>query len=153
MVGLGLVVGLGLAEADVGVVTGAVEVTRGAAGPLTDALMLGRVSRARAALRPPKVSSVTLTAATTHTATAMVATAAPGLARMLSQRARLIACANIADIANHLDPARRTTRRRYATASSAVAEQRLNTCSRSSAGSGASGSRRERAAGRRAPLP
>ena len=55
------------------------------------------------------MSSVTLTAATTHTATAVVAIAAPGLARMLFQLTRLIACENIA---NHVDSARRTTRRR-----------------------------------------
>ena len=54
------------------------------------------------------VSSAMLTAAT-HTATAVVAIAAPGLARMLSQLTRLIACENIA---NHVDSARRTTRRR-----------------------------------------
>jgi hypothetical protein len=52
---------------------------------------------------------VTLTAAATHTATAVVAIAAPGLARMLSQLTRLIACENIVD---HVDSARRTTRRR-----------------------------------------
>ena len=55
------------------------------------------------------MSSVTLTAATTHTATAVVAIAAPGLARMLPQLTRLIACENIAA---HVDSARRTTRRR-----------------------------------------
>jgi hypothetical protein len=31
---------------------------------------------------------------------------------MLAQRARLIACANTANIADHVDAARRTTRRR-----------------------------------------
>jgi hypothetical protein len=50
-----------------------------------------------------------LTAATIQTATAVVAIAAPGLARMLSQLAHLIACENIA---NDVDCARRTTRRR-----------------------------------------
>jgi len=96
----------------VGTVMGAVAVARGAAVLLTDGLTLGRTSRARAALKPAKANSVTLTAATTHTATAVVATAGPGLARMLAQLARLIACANIANIANHVDSARRTTRRR-----------------------------------------
>jgi hypothetical protein len=55
------------------------------------------------------VSSVALTAATTHTATAVVAIAAPGLARMLFQLTRLMACEKIV---NHVDSARRTTRRR-----------------------------------------
>ena len=55
------------------------------------------------------MSSSTLTAATTHTATAVVAIAAPGLARMLPQLTRLIACENGAA---HFDSARRTTRRR-----------------------------------------
>ena len=53
------------------------------------------------------MSNVAHTAATTHTATAVVAIAAPGLARMLSQLTHLIACENIA---NHVDSARRTTR-------------------------------------------
>jgi hypothetical protein len=56
-----------------------------------------------------KVSSRTLTAAATHTATAVVATAGPGLARMLSQLIRLIASEKGT---NHVDFARRTTRRR-----------------------------------------
>ena len=55
------------------------------------------------------MSSVTLTAATTHTATAVVAIATPGWARMLSQLTRLIARENRA---NHIDSARRATRRR-----------------------------------------
>ena len=96
------------------------------------------------------MSNVALTAATTHIATATAATATPGLARMLLQLACLIARENRA---NHIHSARRTTRRRYATASSAVEVQRLRTCSRSSWGSGASGSRRENAAGRIAPHP
>lgn len=66
-------------------------------------------TRACAACEPPKVTSSTLTAATTHTATAIVAIAAPGLARMLPQLTRLIARENRAA---HLDSARRTTRRR-----------------------------------------
>ena len=64
---------------------------------------------ARAAWEPAKVSSRTPTAATTHAATAVVAIAAPGLARMLFQLTRLIACENLAA---HVDSARRTTRRR-----------------------------------------
>jgi len=47
--GDGVKVGTGLAEADVGGVRGAVAVTTGAAGLLTDALTLGRISRGRAA--------------------------------------------------------------------------------------------------------
>ena len=74
----------------------------------------------------------------------------PGLARMLLQLARLIARENRA---NQILFARRTTRRRYATASSAVDVQSLRTCSRSSWGSGAGGNRRENAAGRMAPQP
>jgi hypothetical protein len=106
-------VGTGFAEAGVGVVSGVVAVTTGAAGLLTDALMLGRISRLRAAeLRPANATSVTVTAATTQTAIAVAAIADPGLARMLAQLARLIACRNIANVANHVDSARRTTRRR-----------------------------------------
>ena len=105
---------------------------------------------ASAAREPVKVSSVTLTAATTHTATAAAAIATPGLARMLLQLAFLIP----REIrANHTRFARRDTRWRYATASSAVEVQSLRTCSRSSWGSGASGNRRKNAAGRMAPHP
>lgn len=96
------------------------------------------------------MSIMTLTAATTHSATATAAIATPGLARMLFQLTCLIACENRA---THIDSACRTTRRRYATASSAVEVQRLRACSRSFGGSGASGSRRENAAGRIAPHP
>ncbi len=96
------------------------------------------------------MSNVTLTAATTHATTAVVAIAGPGLARMLSQLTHLIACENIV---NHVDSARRTTRWRYATASSSVEKQQLMTCCRSSGGSGASGSRAERAVGRSPPRP
>ena len=141
----------GLAEAGVGAVMGATGVMAGAAGLLAEVLVLGRVSRARATWVPAKVSSRTLTATTAHTATAAVAIAAPGLARMLSQLVSLTARENSVNIANHFDSARLTTRWRYATASSAVEEQRLKTCHRSSGGSGASGSRPVRAAGRRAP--
>ncbi len=102
----------GPAEADVGAVRGAIEVMACAAGLLPEVLELGRVSRARATWELAKMSDVTLTAATTHTATAMVAIAVPGLARMLSQLARLIACETSANIANHVDSAWRTTRRR-----------------------------------------
>jgi hypothetical protein len=93
---------------------------------------------------------MTLTAATTHTATAATAIARPGWARMRLQLTCLIARENRA---NHIRSACRTARRRYATASSAVDVQRLSTCTRSSSGSGASGSRRENAAGRIAPHP
>ena len=96
------------------------------------------------------MSNVAVTAATTHIATATAATATPGLARMLLQLACLIARENRA---NHIHSARRTIRRRYATASSAVEVQKLRTCSRSSWGSGANGNRRENAAGRIAPHP
>ena len=64
---------------------------------------------ARAAWEPAKVSSRTPTAATTHAATAVVAIAAPGLARTLFQLTCLTACASLAA---HVDSARRTTRRR-----------------------------------------
>ena len=70
---------------------------------------VGWVAWAYAVCEPAKVSSVTLTAATTHTATAIVAIAAPGLARMLSQLTHLIARENSAA---QVDSARRTTRRR-----------------------------------------
>jgi hypothetical protein len=50
------------------------------------------------------VSSVTLTAATAHAATATAAIAIPGLARTLAQLRCLIADVNAA---NHLDSARR----------------------------------------------
>ncbi len=79
-----------------------------AAGRLEEVPAVGLVTWASAAWEPAKVSSVTLTAATTHSATAAVAIAAPGLARMLLQLARLIACENIA---NHVDSARLTTSR------------------------------------------
>jgi len=62
-----------------------------------------------AAWDPAKVSSVTITTAATHSATAAVATAGPGLARMLSQ---LIRRAVRASAAVQVDAARRTTRRR-----------------------------------------
>jgi hypothetical protein len=107
-----------------------------------------RPACAYAAWEPAKVSSVTLTAATTHTVTAAAAIAAPGWARMLAHLTCLIARANLA---NHIDSARRATLRRYATAPLAGEVQRLRTCSRSSGGSGANGSRRKKAAGRSVP--
>ncbi len=111
--------GDGLAEADVG----AVAVTGAGAGLLEEIPAfawavwafvargepVGRAAWAYAAWEPAKVSSVTLTAATTHITTAVVAIAAPGLARMLSQLTHLIADENSAA---HVDSARRTTRRR-----------------------------------------
>ncbi len=62
-----------------------------------------------AAWEPGKVSSVTLTAATTHSATAAAAIAGPGLARMLAQ---LTVGSPARTSADHIDSARRTTRRR-----------------------------------------
>ena len=62
-----------------------------------------------AARGPAKVSSVTVTAATTHSTTAAVAIAAPGWALMLAQLVRLAAAENSA---TQVDSARRTTRRR-----------------------------------------
>jgi hypothetical protein len=91
-----------------------------------------------------------LTAATAQTAMAAAAATAPGLARMLSQLTRLIGCEKRA---NRAGSAPRATCRRYATASSALEEQLLRTCSRSSGGSGASDTRPKSAAGRRAPGP
>jgi hypothetical protein len=79
------------------------------AGPLEEILKLGWAGWACAAREPSKASSVTLTAATTHTAAATVAIAAPGLLRMPSQLTLLIACENLA---NHVDCARRATLRR-----------------------------------------
>ena len=99
-----MTVGDGLAAADVG----AVAVAGAAAGLLEEVPALvwaawacaarepvGWAAWACAAREPAKVSSVTLTAATTHTATAVAAIATPGLARMLSQLTRLIACENL----------------------------------------------------------
>ena len=113
-----MTVGDGLAVADVGPVA----VAGAAAGLLAEVPTrvwaaracaarepVGWITWACAARGPAKVSSVTLTAATTHTATAVAAITAPGLARMLSQLTRLIAGENIA---SHVDSARRTTRRR-----------------------------------------
>ena len=57
---------------------------------------------------------MTTTAASTHTATAVAAIAIPGLARMPLQLTCLIASESRAD---QIRSARRTTRRRYATAS------------------------------------
>ncbi len=68
-----------------------------------------RAACASAVREPAKVSRPTLTAATIHIATAAAAIAAPGLARMLPQLARLIARENRA---NHIDSACRATRRR-----------------------------------------
>lgn len=76
----------------------------GAAGELA-----GTIGWACAAWTPAKLSSVTLTAIATQTATAVAAITIPGLARMLSQLARLIACEKSAA---HVDSARRTTFRR-----------------------------------------
>lgn len=108
--------GVGLAAAD------AVAVGEAVAGLLEDVPALGRgawegvareladgAGRACAAGAPAKVSRVTLTAAAIHTATAVVAIAAPGLARIFPQLARLIARENSAA---HVDSARRTTLRR-----------------------------------------
>ena len=67
------------------------------------------------------MNSMTLTAATTHSAMATAAVAVPGLAPMLSQLIRLAACEILA---NHVGSARRATRPRYSTAFSAVEEQR-----------------------------
>ena len=79
---------------------------------------------AAAAREPAKVSRVTHTAATTHTAIATAAIATPGLARMLLQLAFLMVRDNRAD---HILFARRATRRRYATPSSVVEAQRPRT--------------------------
>lgn len=96
------------------------------------------------------MSSITLTAAATHAATATATIARPGLARMLAQVICLITRENVV---NQIESARRTARHRYATASSVVDVQLLRIWSRSSAGSWAGGSRRENAAGRSAPQP
>jgi len=109
---------------------------------------VGWAAWADAAWEPKNVSSVTPTAARTHTAMAAAAIAVPGWARMLAHLSCVIARENLA---NHTESARRATRRRYATASSAEEVAQLKTCSRSSGGSGAGGSRREKAVGRSAP--
>jgi hypothetical protein len=137
-------VGDGLAAGEVGAVAVA------AAGLVELVASLVWVAWACAAREPAKVSIMTLTAATTHTVTATAATATPGLARMLPQLACLIAHENRA---NHIRSARRATRLRYATASSAAEVHRLRTCSRSSWGSEASGTRRKNVDGRIAPHP
>ena len=69
----------------------------------------GRPVWACVARGPATVSSVTVTAAATHSTIAAVAIAAPGWARMLAQLARLAVCENSA---TQVDSARRTTRRR-----------------------------------------
>jgi len=137
-------VGDGLAAADVGAVAVA------AAGLLEEVATPVRVTWACAAREPMRMIIVTLTAATTHAVTATVAIAAWGLALTLLQLTCLIVRESRP---NHIHFACRATRRRYATASSAVEVQRLRTCSRSSWGNGASGSRRENTAGRIAPHP
>ena len=98
-------------------------------------------------LDPATTSSVMLTAATIHSATAKAPIAAPELARMLSHL-QLVASENRA---NHVHSARQATDLRYAAASSLVEEHRFRTFFLSSGGSGAEGSRRENAAGRSAP--
>src|ERR1700683_4196238 len=98
-------VGVGLAAADVG----AVAVAEAAAGLLEEVPALvraawpgvvrelaGGVCGACAAGGRGRRDGAPPTAAAPHIATAVVATAAPGLARMLSQLARLIACENSA---------------------------------------------------------
>ena len=88
---------------------------------IRDGEPVGRAAWACAAWEPAKVSSVTLTAATTHTATADGGDRRSGIgpdavpAHPPDRLARMLA--------NHVDSARRTTRRRYATASSAVEVQ------------------------------
>ena len=149
-----MALGDGLPAADVGAVTvvwttaGLLEEIPALVWAAWACVARAPVGWACAAWAPAKVSSVTITAAATHTATAVVAIATPGLARMPFQLTRLIACENIGV---QVDSARRITRRRYAAASSEVEEQRLTTLSRSSAGSGASGSRPERTVGRSEP--
>jgi len=108
-----VILGDGLAVADVAALVAAETIAGLFAG--VAALVWARAAgepvgwAACAGWEPAKVSSRTPTAATTHAATAVVAIAAPGLARMLFQLTRLIACENLAA---HADSARRTTRRR-----------------------------------------
>jgi hypothetical protein len=109
-----------------------------------------RVGWAYAACEPAKASSATPTAAMTHSPTAPTTIALPGWARIPDQLRCLIVGETLVD---QIDPARRATRQRYATASSVVEVQQLKTWSRSSGGSGASGSSRENADGRSAPQP
>ena len=114
---------------------------------LDEGLGSGRTGRARAGWEPAKVSTVTPAAATTHTTTATVAMTAPDLAPILSDHASLIALkrrVNRTDSACHVI-------RRCAAASGVPDEHSRRICSRSSAGSGASGSRSENAARRSVP--
>jgi hypothetical protein len=110
--------GDGLAAADVGAVAGAWMAAGSpeevpALGWVTWACVvyepLGWASLACAAWEPAKVSRMAVTAAATHIVTAVAAIAGPGLARIVPQLTRLIACEKAAA---HVDSARRTTRRR-----------------------------------------
>ena len=103
---------------------------------------------ASAVFSPPKVRSVTATAAVTHTATATAAITGPGWALRPAQ----LSCRMAGEsLERQNDPARLTTRRRCATASLSGEVQQVRTSSRSSGGSGKDGSSRENAAGRSAP--
>jgi tetratricopeptide (TPR) repeat protein len=102
----------------------------------------GRTGRARAGCEPAKVSTETVTAATVHTTTAAVATAGPGLTRGRAHRGSLIA---LARRVSHTRGGRRVIGGRSSSASGAPDEHSGRTCSRSSGGSGASGSRAENA--------
>ena len=98
--------GDGLAAADVG----AFVLAWTAAGSLEEVPALGWAACwACAAWEPAKVNRMAVTAAATHIVTAVAAIAGPGLARIVLQRTRLIACENAA---THVDSARRITRRR-----------------------------------------
>ena len=77
-----------------------VGVLAGAAGTAVARGLAGGVIWACAAWGTAKVRSRMLTAVATHTATAVSATATPGLARMLAQLTRLMACASAADQAD-----------------------------------------------------
>jgi len=136
--------GDGLAEAVCEVVASPAGTVR-AAGLADGELAFGGVARARTPWEPAKVSMLTPTAATTQITTTVAAIARPGFARMLRH---LINVTTSATRVRHTDSARRVACCRYATTSGVAEKQSFSTCSRSPGGSGSSGCRPERAAGR-----
>jgi tetratricopeptide (TPR) repeat protein len=103
---------------------------------LDERVKSGRAGRARAGCEPTKVSTVMLAAATSHTTTTMVARATPGLGPIL---------ARAAPVALAIGRARRDA------TSGRPDEHSCKTCSRSPAGSDASGNNPENAFGRSMP--
>ena len=139
-----LAVGDGRAEADARVAAGTGAWVVAGAGLVAGALPLGPAPWAWAEWEPARASSVTITAATTHSTTAAAAIAAPGLLRILSHRIAPSASEKLAGRT-------RSVLRRYMGVSGVVGEQSFMTSSRSPAGGTASGSSPDSAAGRSAP--